>query len=380
MRYFPFVTQRRSQLLYAKFIDAVRFNGSRNKILRHSKIIRNTGLVLGNDITIQGGGSINATAGILIGDRTTINKNILLSSVNNNGSYGPIIIGSGNVIDSDLKPGSIISNKIQVNGLSKYNGQIVFILSTGRSGSNAIAKLLDQHPDAECFHDSFPHIYSYAADVLYGRRTLEEVKSNMYSLYNSCDVGRFKVHGQSEQKLSALIPILAELFPKAKFIWLIRKADSFINSSYLRGWFANSEFGYPEPNPMEFYPKENTPSLFDARHRVNGFKCGAVSSEEWEAMTAFERNCWYWSYWNQKIETELSKIGADRSIMVRLNELSIKTKEIFEFVGLQKTEEIRQRKTNQAKNKKLTFEQWTKDMHLIYNKWCGQGMAKWFDK
>lgn len=363
--------------LTKKYARVIRFMGKGTAFHSSLNVIRNNGLMLGKEVKIEGGGLLDATAGIMIGDKTTVQKGVEITTVENDGSYNPVIIGAGNSVEKNISPGTILPNKIEVNGLSSYKGQIVFIVSTGRSGSNAIAKLIDQHSDADCYHDSFPPIYSYANDKLYNRTSDQSIKERIISLYNACDMSKGIVHGQSDQKLSALIPILAELFPQAKFLWLIRSADSFVNSSYPRGWFRNSEFGYGE-NKEEFFPQLARPSDFDAAHRTNGYLLEIFTEEEWKSMTAFERNCWYWTYWNTMIENELSKIDASRSKMIRLNQLNEKTPEILNFLNLSSVE-LETKKTNKAKYKKIGRQDWNEKMETIYEKWCTEKMNQWFN-
>ena len=167
------------------------------------------------------------------------------------------------------------------------------------------------------------------------------------------------------------------MFPTAKFLWMIRDANTFVNSAYPRGWFANSEFGYNEPHPNEFFKKQVTPSLFDAYHRTNGYRCGSMTEDEWKRMTAFERNCWYWSYWNRMIETHLGQLSNDRWMMIRLSELKNKQEDILSFLNLSKYA-LQNQRTNKAKYEKLKDEDWNDEMKSIYTKWCMPGMKKWF--
>jgi len=378
IRFAPSRNLLKKKLLYNKYLKVVRFKGENILLERDTEIIRSKGLVLGKNIIIRGRGIIDATAGIMIGNNCSINKRVDIKTVGSTSPkvYDPVVIGAGNKVDRNITPGEIWPNKIECKGLSNYPGQIVFVLSTGRSGSKAIAQLLNQHSAAECYHDSFPHLNTWSCDFLYGRAREEAIAKKIHALYNAANIGRTLVHGQSDQKLAPLVPILAKLFPTAKFIWLIRTADSFLSSSYPRGWFDNSEFGYA-PNKEEFFTKEVTPSPFDAAHRTNGFLANEIEEDKWRQMTAFERNCWYWTYWNNLIERELSKLTEDRSMTIRLNELESNKKAMLDFLGLDGTE-IKTEKINKANYKKVLRKDWTDEMEAIYKQHCEAGMKKWF--
>ena len=378
IRFLPLDLKFKRNLLYDKYLRNVRFKGTQVIIKRYTKILRSSGLVLGKNVTIEGGGTLDATGGLAIGSNCSIDKNVNFRTIENTYplKYNPIVIGAGNRVNRDVAPGEIWSNVIACNSLFSYAGQIVFVLSTGRSGSKSIAELLGQHSEIQFYHDSFPHLNTWACDILYNQKSETEITKRISALYNSVDIINSKIHGQSDQKLAPLVPILVKLFPKAKFIWLIRKADSFLSSSYPRGWFANSEFGYAE-HKSEFFEKAVTPGAFDAAHRTNGFLAGAFSEIEWKEMTAFERNCWYWGYWNSLIEHNLSQLDSDRWMMIRLNELGGQTDNLLNFLEVDSIQ-LKSNKVNSATYKKISRAGWTDEMELIYQRHCENGMQKWF--
>ncbi len=371
---FPFEFQVKSDALWDKYIKSAKIRGSRIQVLNDLKIKGRNKIIYGSTVILKGGNHIDGTAGVLIGDDCLVDRNISIITRNEN-SFDPVVIGAGYEVKNDIKPGTILDPIISVQGLSEYGGQLVFILSTGRSGSKAIAKLLDQHDDAECYHDTFTHLNTWSCDFMYKKSGKEEIQKKLHSLYNSTSLGSRKVYGQSDQKLAPLVPILSEMFPEAKFIWLIRDPYDFVNSAYARGWFDNSEFGY-EKNKNEFLNKRVTPSEFDAEHRCNGAKLGVFTEEEWKSMTAFERVCWYWSYWNSLIERNLNHISSKNSMVIKLEELENSKREVFEFIGLE-ANNVKAEKLNSAYYKKPDISQWTEEMKILFKKHCGSKMKEW---
>lgn len=370
----------RNKLLVNKYFKSLRFIGKNLRLENSINLTRSNGLIVGNNVLIKRNISINATAGVLLGNDTIVENGVRIDSVIEGGTslgYNPVVIGSGHRISEDIAPGTVIKSKTSNKGLTEFLGQIVFIVSTGRSGSKAIASLLNQHPDAKCFHDTFPHIYKWSCQVLYQQSSTEEIKEKLDILFNSIDIEDTLVHGQSDQKLVPLIPILIKMFPQAKFIWLIREPSNFISSSYPRGWFDNSEFGYPK-NDEEFMQKEVTPSHFDASHRTNGYLANEMSETEWKQMTAFERNCWYWKFWNNYIETELSKINSENWIRIKLEKLNDQISIIQKFLGLSEIV-LEPEKVNVASYKKTPKQEWTSEMQLIFERHCRGGILKWYN-
>lgn len=376
LRYWPFSGPIKSYFLYQKYISQVRYKGDGITIKNSISVARPNGMILGHNVKFEGRNKIDATAGILISDNVTIAKNVSINTINENGTYDPVIVGSNNIITTDIGPGTIIPNRDMIDSLLDYKGQMVFVVSTGRSGSKAIAQLISQHKDAQCYHDAYPHFYKYANDLLYNNTSDEVTAEKLKSFYSCVSYKYSDVIGLSDQKIAPIISILKSIFPDSKFIWVIRNAQDFVNSSYPRGWFANEEFDL-ERNDNEFLEKKANPSLFDAKHRTNGFLVGEYTQEQWNEITAFERNCWYWSYWNNLIEEQLLQFDDQDWMMVKLNELNEKSSEIQKFIGIAPKESSVD-KVNKASYVKPTRKSWTGEMNSIYNKHCKKLMNRLF--
>jgi len=376
IKYWPFKGALKSYCLKKKFISQVRYKGTGIKIHDSISVIRAKGMILGNKVVFEGGNEINATAGLSIGDDVIISKGVSISTVDDDGNYNPVVIGNNNVISSNITAGTIIPNRSKIKSLLDYDGQMVFVVSTGRSGSKAIAQLIDQHQDAQCYHDAFPHLYRYANDLLYSKTSSSETIQRIKTLYSSISCSNTNVIGLSDQKIAPLISVLKQVFPAAKFIWVVRNAEKFINSSYPRGWFANEEFDLEE-NEKEFLERKAKPSRFDAKHRTNGSLVGAFNVKQWNEVTAFERNCWYWTYWNTLIENQLLNLDKKDWIMVRLNELNEKSADIQKFIGLI-PQESSVGNVNSSSYVKPKRENWTSDMDDIFGKQCEALMKRLF--
>ncbi|HUG41894.1 MAG TPA: hypothetical protein VMM12_15500 [Longimicrobiales bacterium] len=67
-------------------------------------------------------------------------------------------------------------------------------------------------------------------------------------------------------------------------------------------------------------------------YRLLRDSCGDVPTEQWAAMTQFERNCWYWSYVNRILERQVELLQPDRWRRVRLEDLDAVAPSLFEFL------------------------------------------------
>jgi len=373
----PIYSKFKVSTFHNEYFKDLRFIGHSVKMTDYSKIVNKHRLCLGNNIEFSDKNFIDASGGLLIGDNCNVNGKIELSTISNEGEFAPSVIGAGNLVDSHVTAGSYIPPRIQVDGLSSFTGEIVFVLSTGRSGSKSIIEILKNSTQVEAYHDCFAHLNSYCSKIVYGHEDHESIVKKLDQLYNATSFSDNRFHVQSDQKLAGLVQELNELFPKCKFIWLIRNASDFLNSAYLRGWYCDTEFGSESPNPKEFFEKLNTPSEFDAAFRINGYKCGEFSKEEWSKITAWERLCWYWSYWNNKIGNELKEINQERILVLKTEELSSNFKKLSDFLGIENLV-IKETKFNSAKQKKLNLSDWTDEMRSIYNNYCGSLMKNMF--
>ena len=113
------------------------------------------------------------------------------------------------------------------------------IVSTGRAGSTTIAKTLSLHPEISCRHEPNTLLLQLANDYIHGLKTKEETKAALCCIYAQCSIFPTPIYGESDQKLSLIINLLAEILPESKFIWLIRNAKDFVHSAAInRHWYA----------------------------------------------------------------------------------------------------------------------------------------------
>jgi hypothetical protein len=116
-----------------------------------------------------------------------------------------------------------------------------FVVSTGRCGSKSIADLLNASPDCVCVHELEPRLISEATAYLYGDLRHEEAVTLLRSTRPSTRNG--KQFGESNHKLSYLIPAINAAFPDAKFVWLVRDGRRTVESMYKRGWYRGESSG-----------------------------------------------------------------------------------------------------------------------------------------
>jgi acetyltransferase-like isoleucine patch superfamily enzyme len=323
------------------------------------------------------------------------------------------IIGMGTVVSRNVGPGEIVGNarmrvlkdrekeryqSLENSGIyggvdgeplrrknirffgetcAQKKDKLFFIVGTGRCGTSSIAKTLTQHPNIICWHEPNFQLVRLSPAFAHHRMTREAVQNALRFIYTKTSVFPTGFYGESDQKLSNLIEILNELFPNAQFLWLIRNAPDTVDSMYSRGWYSDRErrlikFGYDE-DPSEPWRK------FYAENRPNGAQIGVMSEVEWEGMPAFERNCWYWSYWNSLIEKQLLNIDKKRWMMIQLEEMGSRMKEVNERLGVADFEyTILQSNKAMKTHRLISVKDWGAVETEAYERWCGELMKKWY--
>lgn len=320
------------------------------------------------------------------------------------------IIGMGTVVSKDVPANAIIGNvpprvlkernpqhyhQLEINHLyggengapvtipcSSENGiskgeKLFFVLGTGRSGSTSIASTLSQHPDITCFHEPNYQLIRLSTEYAHNIKSRDQVKDELWEMYGNCSALPPGFYGESDQKLSNLVEILAELFPKAKFIHLIRNGIDTVNSTYSRGWFDNRELGYdiPQPEQVSQYQGKEMFSVY----RPSPHKMGIMAEQDWKNMSSFERNTWYWAYWNDLIQRQFEAIDSARTFTLKLEEMNLKIHLLNQFIGAREFDYKIVHTNHALSNYELiNSTHWSDKQKAIFNKWTHQFMSKYY--
>ncbi|MET0012484.1 MAG: sulfotransferase [Sedimenticola sp.] len=254
---------------------------------------------------------------------------------------------------------------------------LFFVLGTGRSGSTTISDVLSKHENIICKHEPKLELVKISTDYAHGIIDYEQAKNAIHQLY--CDTKCYPnvIYGESDQKLSNLVDVIHEVLPQAKFVWLIRNPIDTINSMLSRGWFSNNELFTgigidPALDPLYR-------DIF-SQYRIQADLAGLMPSEEWREMSAFDRNCWYWNYWNSNIEQQLNLLPDNQIMFLKLEEFGQSIDKLLQFLGTDNRSNIEVEVSNRAfDNYRLkTINEWTPEMKDSFVKICGTNYEKWY--
>jgi len=347
---------------------AIPYDDTRN----YSSVIIEKNVWIGMNVSILPG--VNIGEGAIIGFGATITKNVRPFEIVTSSEQR--VIGKRNVelYNTLVKKGMIggINGKLKkIMPNDNFQRDVCFIVGTGRSGSTTLARYLNLHPQIKAYHELKTDLIYLSTKYAHKEITREEVKKRLITLYSNLSFPDCTIYCESDQKLSNLIEVLADIFPKSKFIWINRNANDFVNSAYSRGWFDDSEFGYSRRSDI------SVTSLYSSKiysdNRINGYKCGQFDEETWKNMTPFQRNCWYWQYWNETIENQLLNLDQSRVLKTKIEKIN--ANEIFDFLKISTLESIIKTE-NRAKYEKIPC--FTNQQLRDIDSYCKIGMGRWY--
>jgi Sulfotransferase family len=206
-----------------------------------------------------------------------------------------------------------------------------FIVSSGRSGTAMLHKVLSGAAGVEMHHEYMVHIVQPLAVRRYlGLASAEEARAILSRTHAAAVHYSEAAHwGDSSNKLSWLIPDLAALMPHARFVHLVRDGRK-VAGSYFRKLYAecyddrptailqahyDNPLKSPAPPPEKKYwwpvPRKADPRAQAFRH-----------------FDQFSRIAWHWAEINRVILAALAALPRAQSIFVRLEDLQASADEV----------------------------------------------------
>jgi len=190
----------------------------------------------------------------------------------------------------------------------------VFTLSCGRSGSRFIHELLHQSKQAKSYHEAFPSLMYFSNYAYYHQEKRDVLKMMIWAARMELILDAFnenRIYMEANQCLSFFAPALNDIFPKSKFIHLVRHPGDFVRSAVRKGWHANDSI----------------------------WESGRLKMEDpqWERMSHVARLSWLWTQTNQYLSSVLSRLPRERVMLVKAEDMFSDMdmiKRIYDFCGI----------------------------------------------
>jgi len=192
----------------------------------------------------------------------------------------------------------------------------VFVLSHGRTGTKFLAKILNCSHDIKAFHEPKPTL-QYFCNYIYKNQNKKVILTKIFdSARNELLLETFikeKIYVETNQCLTFLAHSIADLFPKSKFIHLVRHPGDFVRSGMMKGWY-------------------NSDSIWE-EGRIK-----PIVLQGWQKQDNIAKLTWLWNETNQYIENFKEYLGNDSRIMFLKSEDIFSDpdviKDLFDFIGV----------------------------------------------
>ncbi len=210
----------------------------------------------------------------------------------------------------------------------------IFVVGSGRSGTRTVFKLLSGIPTIEIYHEYVcTHIQQAACLYAMGLMEGPAIKAEIGKLHGSAIYySRAPLWVDCSNKLSWIIGPLHQLFPRARFVHLVRDGRKVASSYFhkltdemydddsvriLRAWLADRRLPMPPPEKKYWW---NVPQP------------GQPFAEQFPQFDQFERACYQWVEANRVVRESLQAVPAEQQLFVKLEELTTRKDEVERFL------------------------------------------------
>ena len=243
----------------------------------------------------------------------------------------------------------------------------VFVVGTGRSGTATIAALLGGVPGCRVVHELTPpllaEVTAFHRGVLHHRELVDLLRRTR----QPGAIGGTTLSGEANQRLSFVLPALAEAFPHARIVWLLRDGRDAIASMHHRLWY--------HPRESSLRPPAVRPW---ALNRIQADQVHDLPRETWARFDRFARCCWYWSYTNRLIEQDGARIDLP-VLALRLERLGESLPALWSFLGLDGPLPARLPHRNPASaGRPLGWRLWSPRQRETFRRLCGPTMDRFY--
>jgi len=198
----------------------------------------------------------------------------------------------------------------------------VFVLSTGRVGSQTLTALLALSPAVVSEHEPFPRLVKASIDAYLEGGDLgasEKWRAAVYAARDDLLVEanrRGKIYVETNNRLTYLAPVLAACFPASKFVHLHRHPYEVVRSAMRRGYYESHNWDFARVRPRP----------------------GEPLAAGWDALPRLEKCGWFWARINEEARAFMGTLPAERALDLRADLLfsgdEPTLRRIFSFVGV----------------------------------------------
>jgi hypothetical protein len=214
-------------------------------------------------------------------------------------------------------PRSFVSGTIRAGGLPALDKAPVFVCGAPRSGTSFLGSAIAASPSVSYHHE--PAVTKVWARAAY---TSERAKPSPETVFRITPRLLIALNGHSSRtyvdktpQYCFIIPFLASVFPRAKFILIVRDGHDAAWSYAQKPWLRQM-------------------AAYDGRYEDGGYPVGPVARfwveparrAEWERTSDLHRVIWAWRRHTEAAIEGMESVPEDRTLRVRYEQLSEHTR------------------------------------------------------
>jgi hypothetical protein len=195
------------------------------------------------------------------------------------------------------------------------NHPCVFVLSTGRVGTQTMAELFRLDRGVFSYHEPMPKLYglsklSYENSDVQVQKILHEAFLVSRRVLLNTSLSCLKGYIETSPQVTFLAPYIMNAIPNVKFIHLVRDPRKVVLSGIRRNWYNGNPFDegriVPHPN--------------------------STIGKNWHLYSLLQKNLWLWFETNQWILNFSSTLSEDRLLMIHSEDIFSTNEDIIKKV------------------------------------------------
>ncbi|MDU9050280.1 MAG: sulfotransferase [Candidatus Electrothrix sp. Rat3] len=248
----------------------------------------------------------------------------------------------------------------------------VFVLSTGRCGTQTMSALAELISDVDSHHEPEPTLLEES--YLYFMQLCPETPNDFWQQLLGANRDELirqaarseKKYFETNNRMALLCDLLVKYYPGAKFIHLVRHPCDFVRSGMRRDYYKNHPWDFVRMSPQQDDP----------------------ASAGWKESSQLEKCSWLWAKTNSHINRVLETIAEERKLFVRsediFNNVGSTVENVLSFISTdhtpdsKKIENVLGMKLNQQTHGIYpTWKEWPEEEAQILQHHCGELMKKY---
>jgi len=195
----------------------------------------------------------------------------------------------------------------------------VFVVSTGRAGSELLVKLFKKSKAGTVFHEPEPRMflgsklaYEMGEDQIDARKVA--FLNARFTLLRTAYLNDER-YIETNNRTTFFMDAISEVFSNSKFIHIIRHPGGFVRSGIRRKYYTGNELDFGRIIPIKSNPV----------------------SQQWDSLSQLEKTAWLWNETNALIERVKSTLTKKRVFTIKSDELfkdPINFQKMGTFLGL----------------------------------------------